>query len=162
MIPVGGLYETHLTVKNLARSIEFYSNRLGFELAHLLPEEAGAFFWIGGRERSMLGLWAMRRPPVRVQLHIAFSVTLEDAIKAVELLRSRGIVPRDGDSGAEIFEPVVRPWMPAASVYFSDPDGHSLEYIAILPQKPRPELSGIMPLSEWVVTGVPPPFARTG
>ncbi len=39
-------------------------------------------------------------------------------------------------------------WMPAASVYFDDPDGHSLEFITMLPDRPRPEL-GMIPLSEW-------------
>ena len=31
------------------------------------------------------------------------------------------------------------PWIPAASVYFKDPDGHSLEFIAMLPEPPQPE-----------------------
>jgi len=38
--------------------------------------------------------------------------------------------------------------MPAASVYFHDPDGHLLEYIAMLPQNPAPE-AGVMPWSAW-------------
>ena len=37
--------------------------------------------------------------------------------------------------------------MPAASDYFTDPDGHSLEYLAILPEPPRPDLAN-MPLSQ--------------
>ena len=36
----------------------------------------------------------------------------------------------------------------AASVYFDDPDGHSLEYIALLDDAPRPDL-GTLPLSAW-------------
>jgi len=39
--------------------------------------------------------------------------------------------------------------MPAASVYFRDPDGNMLEYISMLEKEPRPEL-GIIPWSEWV------------
>jgi len=58
-------------------------------------------------------------------------------------------VPRRGGGGPEIDEPVVFPWMPAASVYFDDPDGNSLEYISLLPQPARPELSGTVPLSAW-------------
>jgi len=38
--------------------------------------------------------------------------------------------------------------MPAASVYFDDPDGHSLEFIAMLPEPPRADL-GIVSLSAW-------------
>ena len=39
--------------------------------------------------------------------------------------------------------------MPAASVYFDDPDGHSLEYIALLPEAPRPEMAAVVGLAEW-------------
>lgn len=45
-------------------------------------------------------------------------------------------------------QPSVHCWMPAVSVYFSDPDGNSLEFIALLPDPPRPEL-GIVPWDEW-------------
>jgi lactoylglutathione lyase len=37
--------------------------------------------------------------------------------------------------------------MPAAAVYFRDPDGHELEYLAMLEETPRPDL-GIVPWSE--------------
>jgi hypothetical protein len=40
--------------------------------------------------------------------------------------------------------------MPAASVYFKDPDGHLLEYIARLPGAPQPE-RGVVPWNEWNV-----------
>jgi lactoylglutathione lyase len=43
---------------------------------------------------------------------------------------------------------VVLCWMPAASVYFDDPDGHSLEFIAMLPDRPRPDL-GRLSWSDW-------------
>jgi len=38
--------------------------------------------------------------------------------------------------------------MPASSVFFEDPDGHSLEYISVLDQTPRPDW-GWLPISEW-------------
>jgi hypothetical protein len=38
--------------------------------------------------------------------------------------------------------------MPAVSVYFTDPDGHSLEFISMLPDEAKPEL-GMVPWSEW-------------
>ena len=44
--------------------------------------------------------------------------------------------------------PIVFPWMPAASVFFDDPDGNVLEYIAMLPDPPRPE-PGPVSWSEW-------------
>lgn len=39
--------------------------------------------------------------------------------------------------------------MPAVSVYFNDPDGHSLEHISILPDASRLDVSGTTKLSEW-------------
>jgi catechol 2,3-dioxygenase-like lactoylglutathione lyase family enzyme len=147
MIPISGLYESHLTVADLNTSIDFYRDVVGLELAHTIPERHVAFFWVGGRERSMLGLWSTHSTPIR--LHIAFSVTLEDLVRSVSVLRSKGVTPRAGGHGPELDEPIVFPWMPAASVYFDDPDGHSLEYISILPDAPRPDLGGTVKLSEW-------------
>lgn len=149
MIPISGLYEGHLTVSNLDQSVSFYRDVVGLELAHTIPEQHAAFFWIGHRERSMLGLWSIHSSPVRLRLHIAFSVTLDDLILSIRELRLKGITPLAGGSGPETDEPIVFPWMPAASVYFNDPDGHSLEYISVLPSAPRPDLPGHMKLSEW-------------
>ena len=36
-------------------------------------------------------------------------------------------------------------WMPAASVYFRDPDGHMLEYLAMLDEEPRRDLGLAIP-----------------
>lgn len=84
-----------------------------------------------------------------MRLHIAFAAGLENVVRAVDLFRAKGIIPRSGGGGPELSEPVVFPWMPAASVYFDDPDGHSLEYICILPEPPRPEMPGTTSLSAW-------------
>ena len=130
MIPITGLYESHLTVSDLSRSIEFYRDVVGLELAHTVPKRHAAFFWMGGCDRSMLGLWSIHSSPIRLRLYIAFQTGLDQVIRSIEALRSKGIVPRQGGGGPEIDEPMVFPWMPAASVYFDDPDGHSLEYIS--------------------------------
>ena len=148
MISIKGLYETHLTVSNLDRSIEFYRDVVGLELAHTIPDRNVAFFWIGGRETSMLGLWSIHSSPMQMKLHIAFQTTLDQVIEAPAYLRTKGVVPRNG-AGMEIDEPSVFPWMPSANVYFGDPDGHSLEYIAILPGVPRLDIPGMMTLSDW-------------
>lgn len=157
MIPVEGLYESHLSVSDLERSVAFYRDVVGLELAHRVPARNAAFLWIGGRQRSMLGLWGIGSSPVRLRLHIAFSVALDDVVRAVAALKARGITPRDGGGGPEIAEPTVFPWMPAASVYFDDPDGHSLEYIALLPDAPRPGMAGTLPLSRWRALVTPAP-----
>ncbi len=44
MIPISGLYETHLTVSNLDRSVAFYRDMVGLELAHTVPKRHAAFF----------------------------------------------------------------------------------------------------------------------
>lgn len=149
MIAIDGLYESHLTVSDLDRSIQFYRDVVGLELAHRIAARGAAFFWIGGRETSMLGLWSIGSSPVQLRLHIAFRTTLEQVMAAPAYLRGKGVMPRRGGGGPEIDEPVVFPWMPAASVYFDDPDGHSLEYIALLPGMARPEMAGVVTLSEW-------------
>ncbi|MCW3474536.1 VOC family protein [Limobrevibacterium gyesilva] len=145
--PIRGLFETHLTVADLDRSIAFYRDVLGLELAHVIPARHAAFLWIGGPGQAMLGLWCIHSSPMRQRLHTAFRVDLKDMVAAVERLRAAGIEPRE-IGGARIEEPVVLAWMPAASVYFDDPDGHSLEFICMLPDDPRPDL-GTVPLSMW-------------
>ncbi|MES5099609.1 VOC family protein [Agrobacterium sp. BA1120] len=148
MISIKGLYEAHLTVSNLTRSIEFYRDVVGLELAHTIPDRNVAFFWVGGPETSMIGLWSIHSSPLRLKLHIAFKTTLDQVIAAPGYLRGKGIIPRNG-AGIEITEPSVFPWMPSANVYFDDPDGHQLEYISILPEQARPEIAGMMTFSEW-------------
>ena len=49
-------------------------------------------------------------------------------------------------------EPSVICWMPAAAIYFRDPDGHMLEYLAMLDEEPRPG-AGILTWSEWRAGG---------
>lgn len=143
MPPIRGLFETHLTVRDLDRSIAFYCDVVGLALAHRVPERNAAFLWIGGRGRGMLGLWSIGTSPLTQRLHLSFDVTLDDLLAAPAKLRAAGVTPRDGD------EPVVIAWMPAASVFFDDPDGHSVELIAMLPDEPRSDVSWI-PYSRWL------------
>jgi lactoylglutathione lyase len=84
-----------------------------------------------------------------MQLHIAFDVALEDVLAAPETLRSHGVQPLSF-FGEPADEPSVIGWMPAAAVYFRDPDGHMLEYLAMLESPPRPEF-GIRHWSQWTV-----------
>jgi len=146
MIPIQGLYEAHLNVADLDRSMSFYENVVGLELAQVFSERKVAFYWIGGR-KSMLGLWQVGTSPQRLSLHIAFAVELQDLLKVPARLRGVGVEPRDFE-GKPSLEPVVLAWMPAAAVYFYDPDGHLLEFLCLLPQAPRPEL-GVLPWNQW-------------
>lgn len=76
VVPINGLFEAHLTVSDLDRSVVFYRDVLGLELAHRIPSRHAAFFWIGSRGGAMLGLWSIHSSPMSMRLHIAFQVTL--------------------------------------------------------------------------------------
>jgi lactoylglutathione lyase len=128
-VPVRGLFETHLTVADLDRSIQFYRDVVGLPPALELRERGAAFFWIGEPGAAMLGLWSMGSMPV---------------------------------FGEDTDEPSVIGWMPAAAVYFKDPDGHLLEYLAMLDESPRPD-TGIVSWSEWTrEAGGDAPYAGAG
>jgi lactoylglutathione lyase len=145
--PVGRLFEAHLTVSDLEVSVEFYRDRVGLELAHVIPTRQAAFFWVGSRGTTMLGLWAGGSAPQKTTTHIAFVARRDDVVAAPRALQSAGITPLDFD-GRPTDEPVVLAWMPAASIYFHDPDGHLLEYIAMLPEDPCPD-RGVLKWHEW-------------
>lgn len=151
MTPIEGLFEAHITVRDFQRSIAFYRDVVGLELGLAQPERPAAFFWVGGRGRSMMGIFTSGSWPAAVfQHHVAFQVKLEDVVAAPQRLRSAGITPL-GARREPIDEPIVFPWMPAASVFFDDPDGNILEYISMLPDPPRPE-PGPVSWSEWQAT----------
>ena len=142
-------------MSDLQRSIRFYRDVIGLRLAFQVSEQNAAFFRIGDSGRSLLGIWSLGRAsspppgaPSPVTLHLAFEVVLDDLLNATKRLKAQGIKPLSF-FGVETTEPSVICWMPAASVFFRDPDGHMLEYIALLDKVPRPDL-GIIPWSEWL------------
>jgi len=149
-VPVRGLFETHLTVSDLKRSVGFYRDVVGLPLALEASELNAAFFWIGEPGRSMLGLWSLGAAPMGLTLHLAFEVALDDLLDAAQRLEAQGIRPLSFFD-AETTEPSVIGWMPAASVYFRDPDGHLLEYLTMLDEEPKPDL-GIVSWSEWLAS----------
>jgi lactoylglutathione lyase len=147
MILAQDLFEAHLTVSDMDRSVAFYRDVVGLQPAHSLPAGQAAFFWIGAPGNAMLGLWLAGLGPQRITMHIAFRVSVAEVVAAPEILRSAGVTPLDFDA-QPTDEPVVIAWMPAVSVFFRDPDGHLLEYIAMLPGAPRPE-DGVVPWHTW-------------
>ena len=88
MIPIRDLFESHLTVSNLQRSMSFFGEVLGLEIAQVFLDRRVAFYWIGGRGVAMLGLWEVGTNPQRLSLHNAFRVDLPDLLRAAECLRS--------------------------------------------------------------------------
>ena len=142
------LYEAHLPVTETATSQSFYSHIVGLEFAHRDLTRDIVFLWAGKRRRSMIGLWG---PSTTYgaefhRTHVAFAVTLSELLAAGERLRRSGVTCRDF-GGEETNEPSVIGWMPSAQLYFSDPDGHELEFICLLDEPAEPSFIG--PLSQW-------------
>lgn len=143
---IQGLFETHLKVSNLEQSVAFYRDVLELEFAYDQPERNVAFFWIGGHNQSMLGLWEAPAEDIQRQ-HFAFRISADDMPHAKQSLLDKGLTPRNFlNDGTQ--DPMVFAWMPAVAIYFADPDGHSLEYIAPLDGQARPDL-GVISWDEW-------------
>jgi lactoylglutathione lyase len=151
---ITGLFETHLQVRNLERSLEFYDKVLGLELGIKEESRRVAIYWIGGRTKSSLGLW--EKPPwvsetkawdLIVTQHFAFEIDLADLGCMVATMKQRGIELRNF-FGETTDVPSVFGWVPAASIYFNDPDGHLLEFIAKLPGRAKAEI-GVVSLDKW-------------
>lgn len=146
---IKGLYETHLFVADLERAIDFYKEIMGLELCRLEQERRIAFFWIGEGKEAMLGLWEKPLEELGPR-HFAFRCEQDFILnKSVEFLKSHGMKPynflKDGSES-----PMVFAWMPALAIYFNDPDGNALEFIAILEGEGKPEL-GVISYEEWML-----------
>lgn len=144
---ISGLYETHLGVTDLERSMRFYGEVLGLPLAVHDATRMLAFYWIGAPNRSFVGLW-QKAPSEIVTQHFAFEVAAGDLARGTAYLVGSGIAVKNF-FGEPTEVPSVFGWMPAASIFFDDPDHHLLELIARLAGPPRPE-RGIVPLPEWL------------
>ncbi len=143
---IKGVFETHLNVANLERSIQFYGDVLGLQPGARDEARRLAIYWVGGWGHSFVGLWEKPQNEIQKQ-HFAFEVDLENLTLAIASLVDRGIQTRNF-SGELTNVPSVFGWVPAASTYFDDPDGHILELIAMLPGLPKPEV-GTVSLPEW-------------
>ena len=146
------LYETHLPVADTKLSEAFYREVVGLPFAYRDVTRDIVFLWVDEKQKGMLGLWGPstgygRQNGMLVQCHVAFAVSLDQLQQAIEKLNKLGIETR-GFGGNAASEPSVIGWMPSAQSYFRDPDGHSLEFITILPHPPKTRFVGSY--SEWV------------
>ncbi len=148
---IKGLYEAHLPVRDLQRSIVFYEN-IGLELAYKYDDVA--FLWIVPN-KSWIGLWQTEiskdRSPASFPghgRHIAFQVDFEDIKQASLWLAEKGITLRS-HGGLEPLEPIVRPHQQNSAIYFDDPDGNALELICVLPDGSPTEPGKMIYLSEF-------------
>ena len=118
MLPIRGLYEVAIRVKDLSKSEAFYREILGLEVG-IRDEGRNLLFLRAGGQAGMVvlqedkGTWPTQ--------HFAFKVEEADIAATAALLTKRGVA---------VEGPVFHEWMPARSVYFSDPDGHDLELCA--------------------------------
>lgn len=145
---IKGIYETHINVENLERSVDFYKNVLGLEQCGYNDERRIAFFWVGKPQEYMLGIWEKPKQEI-VKMHFAFRCDKDDILdNSAKFLNDRNLKPynflKDGTD-----KPMVFAWMPAVAIYFDDPDGHCLEFISILEGEPKADL-GIITYDEWV------------
>lgn len=147
LLPVERLFEAHLNVASLQRSVAFYTELLGLPLAAIFPERRVAFVWIGSPGQSLLGLWEVGSSPQGLTMHLALKVALDDLLKAVTELPRIGIAPL-GFTGEATDQPAVLAWLPAASIYFRDPDNNLLEFITMLAEPSRRDL-GVVSWRDW-------------
>ncbi|MGZ4111128.1 MAG: VOC family protein [Tumebacillaceae bacterium] len=141
-----GLFEAHLHVTNLEQSAEFYEKVLGLTLGHHDENRRANFYWLGEGKHHMLGVWEIPAERWKRE-HVAFHSTFEDIKRAAAYLQEHGVDTRNFDNtGVRPLKVVA--WMPAISIFFTDPDGHSLELLAMLPDEPKPEL-GVVPWADW-------------
>ena len=118
MLPIRGLYEIAIRVKDLPASQAFYREVLNLEEG-LRDERRNWLFLRAGGDAGMVvlqedkGAWPTQ--------HFAFTIDEADIDRCCDLLKQRGV---------EIDGPHYHEWMRAKSIYFSDPDGHELELCA--------------------------------
>ena len=119
MLPIKGLYEVAIRVKDLARAEAFYKEVLGLQEGLRDERRNWLFLYAGGNAGMVVlqedkGDWPTQ--------HFAFTVNEPDMMRAAEMLKEKGV---------SVSEPVYHDWMNAVSVYFDDPDGHALELLAL-------------------------------
>jgi lactoylglutathione lyase len=117
---IDSLFEIAVKVKNLEASAIFYEKVLGFVRGLLDEKRRWLFLWVGGRKGMVVlqedgGDWPSQ--------HFAFRISEAELAVFKEYLEGKNIL---------VEGPVSLNWMNAASLYFSDPDGHALELCAIV------------------------------
>ena len=96
----------------------------------------------------MLGLWGPGTHFGRTaeKSHFAIAVSLPELLVAGNRLNELGVATRNFNN-EQTTEPSVIGSMLSAQLYFDDPDGHLLEFIALLDDDPDAEFIGSF--SEW-------------
>ena len=117
-LPIRGVYEVAIRVKDLTRAEPFYREVLDLEVG-IRDEKRNWLFLRAGGDAGMVVLQEDKSEwPLQ---HFAFAVDEADINRAAAMLRERGV---------EVEGPVFHKWMPGISLYFEDPDGNALELLA--------------------------------
>jgi len=119
MLPIRGVYEVAVRVKDLAKAEPFYREVLDLEVG-IRDEKRNWLFLRAGGDAGMVVLQEDKSEwPSQ---HFAFTIDEADLERAATMLRERGV---------EVEGPVFHQWMGSTSLYFSDPDGNPLELLAV-------------------------------
>ena len=118
MLPIRGIYEVAISVSDLPKAEAFYREILGLEVGIRDTNRNWLFLRAGGNAGMIVLQENKNGFPKQ---HFAFTVEEPEIERAAELLKEKGVAT----DGVHFHE-----WMPAKSVYFSDPDGHDLELCA--------------------------------
>ncbi len=119
-IPIRGISHVTFSVSDLQRSLLFYQEVFGATL--LLRGERMAYLNVGGLWVALNVQTDIPRQEIRLSYtHLAFAVDMDDLGRLQERLRQRGVSPLPGRFRAE---------GEGQSLYFTDPDGHLLEFHA--------------------------------
>jgi catechol 2,3-dioxygenase-like lactoylglutathione lyase family enzyme len=128
-LAIGGIVETALHVKDVARSTEFYEQL--FAIRHLIREERFGVLPIPGSQVLLLFLEGGTGDPVPTpggvipphggsgELHVAFKIATGDLDAWRKRLAELGIA----------IESTVKWQLGGTSLYFRDPDHHLIELI---------------------------------
>src|SRR5689334_7189433 len=153
---IGGINHLALVCKDMARTVDFYSNVLGMPLIKTIELPNGmsqhfffdigngdslAFFWFPNAPEAAPGIAAPGQLPGGGDIrsaqgsmnHIAFNVSPEKFDEYVDKLRAKGIklgpVLNHDNSPRQVSEQITDDVF-VRSVYFWDPDGVMLEFAA--------------------------------
>lgn len=120
MLPIRGVYEVAIRVKDMTKAEPFYREVLDLEVG-IRDEKRNWLFLRAGGDAGMVvlqedkGEWPLQ--------HFAFTIDQADIERAAAMLRERGVA---------VEGPVFHEWMSSTSLYFEDPDGHALELLALV------------------------------
>src|SRR5215510_7439346 len=108
MLPIRGLYEVAIPVRQLRKAEEFYRGVLGLEFGLRDDRRNWLFLRAGGAGMIVL----QERDGEFPSCHFAFTIGESDVERAAKILGEQGVTTRG---------PIVHEWIPGPSHYFAFP-----------------------------------------